>query len=128
MAEPVGNGLGFEEIGAILAAEGPPVVEGDALTSARGLVSLPVDGAGNRIRCIARCQCAKAVDSGTLGNVAVRWRNDGTDPTADVGQELSPGESVDLDCGLAALRFIGVAANAKVNVTYLPYTPLNSSY
>jgi hypothetical protein len=103
--EVIGNGLGFEQIG----------VASD-LTAAQGLSSLPSG------RVLALCQCAKAVDSGTKGNIAVRWRNDGTAPTADIGQELAPGESILLDCGLTSLKFIGTAANAKVNVTYLPWS------
>ena len=112
-AEPVSKTLGFEVLGVAT-----------ALTSARSLASLPVDGASNRIRCVAICQCAKSVDSGTKGNVAVRWRNDGTAPPADVGMELQPGEVLEIDCDLANLQFIGVNSNAKVNVTYVTYPSL----
>lgn len=106
MAEKIGAGLGFEQLG--VASE---------LTTARGLASLPT---GKPV--MALIQCASVVDSGTKGNVAVRWRNDGTDPTVDIGQELTPGKSIVLDTGLSSLKFIGVSANAKVNVTYLPWT------
>lgn len=110
--EPVGNILGFETIG---------VATG--LTTVQGLSFLPADGFGNRVRCNALIVCEQTVDSGTKGNVAVRYRGDGTDPTVDVGQELRPGSKIELNAGLAALKFIGVAANAKVTVTYLPYNP-----
>lgn len=103
--EKVGNGLGFEQLGVA-----------SALTVARSLGSIPAD-----VRCIALCQCALTVDGNGKGNVAVRWRNDGVAPTADTGQELAPGESISLDTGLYSLQFIGVGANAKVNVTYLPW-------
>lgn len=105
--EVVGTCLGFEVLGVA-----------SALTSAQGLGSIPVDAASNRVRCLAHIQCAKSVDTGTKGNVAVRYRLDGTAPTVDVGQELQPGQTLELDCSLAAFSAIGVAANAKLNVTY----------
>lgn len=100
--EAIGSGLGFEEL--------------TDLGTATGLADLPSG------RVIALIQCAKTVDGNSKGNVAVRWRNDGTDPTADVGHELQPGESIQLCTGLQSLKFIQVASNAKVNVTYLPWS------
>lgn len=111
MTEPIGNGLGFEQLGV-----------SDALTSALGLASLPSG------KVMALIQCAKSVDSGTKGNVAVRWRNDGVDPTVNIGQELQPGESILLASGLSSLKFIGVSSNAKVNVTYFSWSPYVNAY
>ena len=105
MAEAIGRGLGFEHLGVA-----------SALTSAKGLTSIPSG------KVVALCQCAKTVDAGSKGNVAVRWRNDGTDPTADIGHELQPGEQILIATGLQSLKFIGTNSNAKVNVTYLPWS------
>jgi hypothetical protein len=50
---------------------------------------------------------------------AVRWRDDGTSPTASVGYPLPVGAELRYDgAGLAALKFIEQAATAKVNVVY----------
>jgi hypothetical protein len=54
---------------------------------------------------------------------AVRWRPDGatTAPTASVGMVMAVGSTTLLSWGqsaLAAVRIIGVAAGAKVNVVY----------
>lgn len=48
----------------------------------------------------------------------VRWRDDGTAPTADVGQPLSAGESLQYNGVLSAIRFFRMVAGAKLNVTY----------
>lgn len=47
----------------------------------------------------------------------VRWRDDGTNPTASVGQRLLAGESRWFG-NLSALKFIEEAASAKLNVNY----------
>lgn len=50
---------------------------------------------------------------------AVRWRDDGTNPTASVGQPLAVGAELSYDAAnLAALKFIEQVSGAKINVTY----------
>lgn len=49
---------------------------------------------------------------------AVRWRDDGTAPTASVGQPLAAGGELHYDVNLAAISFIEQDAGAKLNVTY----------
>lgn len=49
---------------------------------------------------------------------SVRWRDDGTAPTAAIGMILSPGDVLVYNGSLGAIRFIEVAASAKLNVTY----------
>lgn len=54
---------------------------------------------------------------------AVRWRSDGTDPTAAVGMRIlttadRPAE-ITLEMGLDAAKFIEETSGAKINVTYL---------
>lgn len=49
----------------------------------------------------------------------VRWRSDGTNPTAGVGEILYVGDKPTLFSeNLSALRFIEVTPSAKINVTY----------
>ena len=61
---------------------------------------------------------AKALISVETNNV--RWRDDGTAPTATVGQLLktTDPELLYLDGGLGAMQFIPVTSTATVNVTY----------
>lgn len=48
----------------------------------------------------------------------VRFRDDGTDPTASVGMQLTAGTYLEYTGNLGRLRFIEEAASAKINVTY----------
>lgn len=49
---------------------------------------------------------------------AVRWRDDGVDPTASVGMPVNIGESLNYDGDLRRIRFIEQTASAKINVSY----------
>lgn len=49
---------------------------------------------------------------------AVRWRDDGTAPTASVGMPLGTGVSLSYDGDLKAIRFIEQTASAKLNISY----------
>jgi hypothetical protein len=51
----------------------------------------------------------------------VRWRDDGTDPTASVGMLLQPGQSLPYTGSLARFKLIQTTASATCNVTYLGY-------
>jgi hypothetical protein len=48
----------------------------------------------------------------------VRWRDDGTAPTASVGMPLAAGVTLQYDGDLTQIQFIEQAASAKLNVTY----------
>lgn len=48
----------------------------------------------------------------------VRWRDDGTAPTASVGNELYPGQTLIYTGSFTALKFIEETASAKLNVSY----------
>lgn len=48
----------------------------------------------------------------------VRYRDDGTNPTASVGFILAAGDNVVYNGNIAALKFIEVTASAKLNVLY----------
>lgn len=48
----------------------------------------------------------------------VRWRDDGTAPTASVGMPLAVGVPLQYDGDLARIRFIEQSASAKLNISY----------
>ena len=49
----------------------------------------------------------------------VRWRDDGTNPTASVGCILLSSQTLEYDAAqLAAVKFIEVASGAKLNIAY----------
>ena len=50
---------------------------------------------------------------------AVRWRDDGTDPTATVGMNLAVGSTLEYTGSLPAIKIIEATASAKLNITYL---------
>jgi len=49
---------------------------------------------------------------------AVRWRDDGTSPTASVGIPLGTSDTLVYDGNLSAIKFIEQAASAALNVAY----------
>ena len=49
---------------------------------------------------------------------AVRWRDDGTDPTTGVGMYMAALDTVIYNGKLSAIKFIEVTASAKLNITY----------
>jgi hypothetical protein len=48
----------------------------------------------------------------------VRWRDDGTAPTASVGMPLIPGVPLQYDGDLTKVQFIEQAGSAKLNISY----------
>lgn len=78
------------------------------LTSLSSATALTVPSGTKMIRIIPETQ-------------AVRWRDDGTSPTATVGQPLAVGSELIYTgtvAGMAALKFIEQTASAKLNVVY----------
>tara|TARA_R110000868_G_scaffold102083_5_gene281054 strand:+ start:802 stop:984 length:183 start_codon:yes stop_codon:yes gene_type:complete len=49
---------------------------------------------------------------------AVRWRDDGTAPSATVGMPLAVGVAMNYDGDLNKIRFFEQVASAKINVSY----------
>ena len=50
---------------------------------------------------------------------AVRWRDDGTDPTASVGYPLAAGSEIQYNsASLSRLKFIEQVASATLNIVY----------
>jgi len=48
----------------------------------------------------------------------VRWRDDGTAPTATVGYPLAVGNELELTSQLAVIQFVQTTASAKLNISY----------
>jgi hypothetical protein len=48
----------------------------------------------------------------------VRWRDDGTSPTASVGMLLVAGVPLQYDGDLSKIKFIETTASAKLNISY----------
>lgn len=48
----------------------------------------------------------------------VRWRDDGTDPTASIGMTLAAGVPYEFTGDFDRLKFIEATASAKLNITY----------
>ncbi len=48
----------------------------------------------------------------------VRWRDDGTSPTASVGMPLIPSVPLQYDGDLSKIQFIEQAGSAKLNISY----------
>lgn len=74
-----------------------------SLSSAAGLGTIPAGSSYAVIECESQ---------------AVRWRDDGTDPTTSVGMSLSAGDTLTYDGSLPKIKFIEVAASAKLNVSF----------
>ena len=49
---------------------------------------------------------------------AVRWRDDGTAPTAAIGMTIPAGGELRYDGNLRGIQFIEVTASAKLNVSF----------
>lgn len=54
----------------------------------------------------------------TSESQAVRWRDDGTDPTTTVGMRLPAGTYLEYTGNLGRIRFIEETATAKLNVAF----------
>lgn len=48
----------------------------------------------------------------------VRWRDDGTDPTANVGMVLQNGRDMLYTGNMAKIKFIEITAGAEINISY----------
>lgn len=96
MQKQITSIYGYQQITSLSSATGLTV----PATDVTGLVGSPVTA-------YIRCE--------TQG---VRWRDDGTAPTASVGFPLSPGDVLMYDGDLKKIKFIEQAASSKINVVY----------
>lgn len=54
----------------------------------------------------------------TAENGAVRWRDDGVDPTPTQGMPLQAGSTLVYDGNMSRIKFIAQLPSAKLNVTF----------
>lgn len=81
-----------------------------SLSAAAGLTVPTVDSSGNKQQPTFALIIAETQ--------AVRWRDDGTAPTASVGMPLAVGVPLQYDGDLTKIRFIEQTASAKLNISY----------
>ena len=89
--------LGYQQISSLRAATGLTVPSKDPVT---GLNVMPT---------IALI---------TPESQGVRWRDDGSAPTASVGMPLAAGVTLQYDGDLHKIQFIEQTASAKLNISY----------
>lgn len=89
--------MGYQQISSLSSATGLTVPEVDPVT---GLKAMPT---------IALI---------TPETNTVRWRDDGTNPTASVGMPLAAGVTLQYDGDLKKIKFIEQTASAKINISY----------
>ena len=63
-------------------------------------------------------RCKPAIAIITPETQSVRWRDDGTAPTASVGMPLAAGVTLQYDGDLTKIQFIEQTASAKINISY----------
>lgn len=81
-----------------------------SLSAAAGLTVPTTDKSGNKQQPTFALIVAESKD--------VRWRDDGTDPTASVGMPLAVGVPLQYDGDLTRIKFIETSASAKLNISY----------
>lgn len=62
--------------------------------------------------------CKPAIAIITPLTAAVRWRDDGVDPTAAIGMPLAAGVTLQYDGDLTKIKFIQNGGTAELNITY----------
>jgi hypothetical protein len=97
MNKEITSCLGYQQIVGAAAATSLTVPSVDPVT---GLRAMPVQA-------VIICESA-----------GIRWRDDGTDPTASVGMPVAAGATFVYDGDLKRLRVIQQAATSTINVAY----------
>lgn len=80
------------------------------LSSATGLTVPTTTPFGNNYKPVLAVIVSESAD--------VRWRDDGTAPTASVGMPLATGVMLQYDGDLSKIKFIQQSSGAKLNVSY----------
>lgn len=70
------------------------------------------------VRDVNGLSCKPSLAMITPETQAVRWRDDGVDPTASVGMPLAAGVTLQYDGDISNIKFIEQTAGAKLNITY----------
>jgi hypothetical protein len=97
MEKEITSCMGYQQIVGAAASTALTIPSIDAVT---GLRAMP-------IQAVIICEGA-----------GIRWRDDGTDPTASVGMPIAVGTTFVYDGDLRRLRIIQQAATATINVAY----------
>jgi hypothetical protein len=92
---------------------GPPVLSIDVSPEPLGYRQLAALDAVSAIPDVPARACRALV---SVSGAAVRWRDDGQDPTAQLGMPVSPGETFEYLGDVSALRFIGPGASLDVSL------------
>lgn len=82
-----------------------------SLSSAQSLTVPSVDP-------VTGLNCMPTIALITPETQGVRWRDDGTAPTASVGMPLAAGVTLQYDGDLKKIKFIEQTASAKINISY----------
>jgi hypothetical protein len=88
-----------------------------------GLKSTTVCLGYQQITSLSSAQALTVPSGATMALIApetkdVRWRDDGTAPTASVGMPLVVGTTLNYDGDLNRIRFIQTEASAAINISY----------
>lgn len=88
------------------------------ITSLVAATALTVPGGGTKV--VGGSDTPSDVNAALIQaeTQSVRWRDDGTNPTAAIGMILAAGESFLYTGDLNRIKFIEVTASAKLNVSY----------
>jgi len=97
MIKDITSCMGYQQIVGAAASTGLTIPTTDPVT---GLKAIP-------IQAVIICE-----------NQGIRWRDDGTAPTASVGMPIAVGTVFVYDGDLNRLRFIQQAATATINIGY----------
>jgi len=82
-----------------------------------------IEGAFQQITSLAAATGITAPAGATLAMIQaetqnVRWRDDGTDPTASVGMIIAAGDILMYTGDFSEIKLIEVTGSAKLNITY----------
>jgi hypothetical protein len=88
-----------------------------------GLKSTTVCLGYQQITSLSSAQALTVPSGATMALIApetkdVRWRDDGTAPTASVGMPLVVGTTLNYDGDLKRIRFIQTDTSAAINISY----------
>lgn len=124
LEKPNGNGR------AAAASSRPVALSTEDKAALDALTAAATEGAYQQISSVTLASATALTPSGATtasiqnnGTAAVRYRADGTDPTATSGMRLLPGRVLPYTGNLAALKFIREAAGAVLDIHYTTGAP-----
>ncbi len=97
-----------------MAAPGQPVTGGGAIPLGYQQISATTLATAQKLTLPAGAKVALV----SLDVGAVRWRDDGTAPTATVGMPFSSGSYITFTANLATIQFIAATGSPIMNVSF----------